>query len=77
MYQREVAKTLNKILKGTQKVCLEREIPPSQGILLLTQVGCPISIGGQQEAKYHNLAEHPGAGQVHSPVISQLTHQLY
>ena len=77
MYQNEAAKKLNKILKGTQKVCLERQIPPSQGILLLTQVGCPRSTVGQQEFKYHNLTEHPGAGQVHSPIISQLTHQLY
>ena len=75
--QRELAKTFKNILKEAPQVWIVREIPPSQGILLLAQVVCLQSSGGQKDAKSHNIAEPSGESQFKSPVISQLAHKLY
>ena len=49
----------------------------ARGTILLTQVGCPQSTGGQQDSKSNNLEEPPGVSQVHIPVRSQMDCQLY
>ena len=77
MYQINVAETLNNILKESLQVWHEREIPTSQGILTLTQVGFTKSTGGQQEAKYQNIADPQREIQVQSPGRTQMSHQLY
>ena len=59
---------MDNILKDTPQVWLAREITSSQGVLLLTQMRFPQSTGGQQEAKYKNLADTPGARQVQRAV---------
>ena len=40
----------------------------NQSTFTLTQVGYPQLTGGKKEAKYQNLKEPPGSGQVQIPV---------
>ena len=68
---------MNKILKDAPQEWIARDIPPSQGILILTQVGFTQSTEVQQESKSKNLAEASGASLVHRSFRSQLSHLLY
>ena len=56
---------------------LVRESSPNQVTLPLTQVGCKQLTGGQQEAKFYNIAEPPGKREVQRPFRNQLNNQLY
>ena len=77
MSQRDVVEKFYNILKDAPQEWLVRDIPPSQVILPLTQVGCTKSNGGHQEDQASNLVELPGDIQVHGPGRIQLYHQIY
>ena len=69
-------KILENILKEAFQLCPTTDIPPIQGALSLTQVGCPQSTGSQLESKSHNIEDTTGSIQVQSPFRSTVYPQL-